>query len=61
MPTAQTKRAWATVQDWDMYQDTIINLYDGQNTSLKEIVQIMKDRHQFYATYVHIFKKKTSK
>ncbi len=48
------QRRWATTEDWATHKETIINLYSGQNMTLKQVVTIMRDEHQFFATWVSL-------
>jgi hypothetical protein len=42
--------SWATYQDWVTHRDIIQALYEGENLTLKRIMRIMEEEHNFYAT-----------
>ncbi|KAK9425987.1 putative Clr5 domain-containing protein [Seiridium unicorne] len=42
--------SWATPHDWATHRATVTSLYEGQNMTLKKIMQIMENEHKFYAT-----------
>lgn len=44
---------YAQSGDWDAHQATISDLYQKQKKSLKAVMQIMRDDHNFRATYVY--------
>ncbi|ETS73273.1 hypothetical protein PFICI_14878 [Pestalotiopsis fici W106-1] len=41
---------WATPHDWATHRTTITALYEGQNMTLKKIMQTMEADHKFFAT-----------
>jgi hypothetical protein len=41
-----------TSQEWEAQRSEITRLYAGENTPLKDVVQIMKTKYSFVATYV---------
>lgn len=41
---------WATAEDWDAQQSTIAKLYVDEGKTLRELMDIMKRDHSFYAT-----------
>jgi len=41
-----------TSQEWEAHRSEIKRLYADQNIPLKDVVQIMKTRYSFFATYV---------
>ncbi|KAI4593165.1 hypothetical protein KJ359_010089 [Pestalotiopsis sp. 9143b] len=41
---------WATPHDWATHRATITALYEGQNMTLKRIMQTMEADHKFFAT-----------
>ncbi|KAI1860354.1 uncharacterized protein JN550_011506 [Neoarthrinium moseri] len=45
---------WATPHDWATYRETIAALYEGQNMTLKKIMEIMEREHNFFATYEEV-------
>ena len=48
--TVQTERKWASPDDWARHKDVIIKLYSDDDMALKEVMQIMEEKHDFYAT-----------
>lgn len=42
---------YATEQDWAMHKTEIQRLYMDEELSLKEVMQIMNEKHDFRATY----------
>ena len=43
---------WATQDDWDAHRETISRLYWDESRPLPEVMDIMRSRHDFHATYV---------
>lgn len=41
---------WATYQDWVAHREIIQALYEGENLTLKKIMRIMEEKHNFFAT-----------
>ena len=37
--------------DWDVHREYFTQLYQDEERPLKEVMEIMKDRHHFRATY----------
>ena len=37
--------------DWEVYREYFTQLYQNEERPLKEVMEIMKDRHHFHATY----------
>src|SRR5947209_19561951 len=37
--------------DWDVHREYFTHLYQDEERPLKEVMEIMKDRHHFRATY----------
>jgi hypothetical protein len=37
--------------DWDIHREEFTQLYQDEDRPLKEVMEIMKDRHHFRATY----------
>jgi hypothetical protein len=37
--------------DWEVHREYFTQLYQDEERSLKEVMEIMKDRHHFHATY----------
>ncbi|KAI1446571.1 Clr5 domain-containing protein [Annulohypoxylon stygium] len=62
MATPTGHNGWATADDWASQRDYITTLcpYRDQNKTLKEIMQIMQDNHQFFAT-VRMYKARFQK
>ncbi|KAH8592341.1 Clr5 domain-containing protein [Bisporella sp. PMI_857] len=50
MSLTPRQNIWASSQDWENHRDTIIDLYQEQSLQLKKVVEIMKEKHQFFAT-----------
>lgn len=48
MATVESKKKWATPQDWADHKQTIISLY--QDKELDEVMEIMEREHGFYST-----------
>ena len=46
----RAEASWAGPQDWARYKDVIIKLYSDDELTLKEVMQIMEEKHQFFAT-----------
>lgn len=42
---------WASAGDWEAYRGTITHLYEERGMSLDHVVQKMRDKHGFLATY----------
>ena len=42
---------WASAGDWEAYRGTITHLYEERGMSLDHVVQTMRDKHGFLATY----------
>ncbi|KAI0009260.1 hypothetical protein F4779DRAFT_627948 [Xylariaceae sp. FL0662B] len=59
MTPSPPQYAWASTDDWAAQKDYITRLWD-ENKTLKEIIQIMQDDHQFYAT-VRMYKARFQK
>ena len=53
-PGQDSQKKWATTEDWASHKETIIHLYFSRNLTLKQVVSIMRDKHQFFATWVLI-------
>lgn len=53
-PGQDSQKKWATAEDWASHKDTIIRLYSNRNLTLKQVVSIMREKHQFFATWVLI-------
>ncbi|KAH8202140.1 hypothetical protein TruAng_003718 [Truncatella angustata] len=45
---------WATPHDWATHRATITALYEGQNMTLKKIMDTMEKDHKFIATYEEV-------
>lgn len=43
-------RSPPTAVDWDRHKERIRDLYINQKRTLKNVVQIMRDEHKFFAT-----------
>lgn len=41
---------WATAEDWAKYRQTITALYCNENKTLKEVMQLMREKYDFVAT-----------
>jgi hypothetical protein len=50
MSTSRSSDGWATANDWANHRPFITSLYRDQNVTLKETMQVMEERHDFYAT-----------
>ncbi|KAH8664048.1 Clr5 domain-containing protein [Xylariales sp. PMI_506] len=50
MVSKQSEPKWASQDDWKLQQATIKQLYMEQNLPLPQVMDIMKRKHQFYAT-----------
>jgi hypothetical protein len=48
MATVESKKKWATPQDWAAHKQTIISLY--QDRELEEVMEIMERNYNFYST-----------
>lgn len=44
----ESKKKWATPQDWAAHKETIISLY--QERELEEVMEIMERDYGFYST-----------
>ena len=49
-PTGGSQDKWAKAEDWDKFRNTITALYLCH--SLPNVIRIMRDEHDFHATYV---------
>ncbi|KAJ8117671.1 hypothetical protein ONZ43_g4159 [Nemania bipapillata] len=47
---ARPPDGWATANDWANHQPLITALYRDQNKTLKETMQVMEEKHEFFAT-----------
>ena len=54
LPGLSHQKKWATAEDWASYKETIIHLYFSRNFTLRQVVAIMRDKHEFFATWVPI-------
>lgn len=54
LPGQTSQKKWATAEDWAAHKETIIHLYSSRNLTLRHVVAIMRDKHQFFATWVLI-------
>lgn len=50
MAHLNNQNGWATAEDWARYRQTIAALYCNENKTLKEVMQIMREKHDFVAT-----------
>ncbi|KAI0521125.1 hypothetical protein F5B22DRAFT_39414 [Xylaria bambusicola] len=48
--TAGYRAGWATPSDWASHRSLITALYIDQNRTLKDIMRIMEEKHNFFAT-----------
>lgn len=49
--SAASPPRWASAGDWEAYRGTITHLYEERGMSLDHVVQTMRDKHGFLATY----------
>lgn len=52
MPPAVSQHTWAKPEDWDRYKNVIHGLYCVADKPLKQVMQIMREKHGFHATWV---------
>jgi Clr5 domain len=45
-----SKRVWATRTEWDLQKATITRLYIEENMTLRKVMKIMEEKHNFIAT-----------
>ncbi|OTA98171.1 hypothetical protein M426DRAFT_17686 [Hypoxylon sp. CI-4A] len=57
--TPGSHNGWATADDWATQRDLITIMWD-ENRTLKEIMQVMQEKHQFFAT-VRMYKARFQK
>jgi hypothetical protein len=50
MTASHPKDGWATANDWAHHRPLITALYRDQNKTLKETMQVMEEKHNFFAT-----------
>ncbi|CAJ2505159.1 Uu.00g125530.m01.CDS01 [Anthostomella pinea] len=50
MSAPRPGNGWATADDWAAHRPFITSLYRDQNKTLKETMQVMQDKHDFFAT-----------
>ncbi|KAI3324281.1 hypothetical protein HD806DRAFT_64078 [Xylariaceae sp. AK1471] len=50
MSTSRPSDGWATANDWANHRPLITALYRDQNKTLKETMQVMEEKHDFFAT-----------
>jgi len=48
MASVESRKKWATPQDWAAQKQTIIRLY--QDRELEEVMEIMEREYGFYST-----------
>lgn len=60
MTTPGGHNGWATTDDWATQRPYITTLYRDENRTLKDIMQIMQEQHQFFAT-VRMYKARFQK
>ncbi|OTA95626.1 hypothetical protein M434DRAFT_393672 [Hypoxylon sp. CO27-5] len=60
MATPNGHNGWATADDWAAQRDYITTLYRDENRTLKEIMQLMQEKHQFFAS-VRMYKARFQK
>ncbi|KAI1777269.1 hypothetical protein F4818DRAFT_409806 [Hypoxylon cercidicola] len=60
MTTPGGHNGWATADDWAAQRPYITTLYRDENRTLKDIMQIMQEKHQFFAT-VRMYKARFQK
>jgi hypothetical protein len=58
-PTPQSSRPPVpkyppTAKDWENYRSIITQMYSVENRTLKDVMEIMKKRYTFRATYVSV-------
>lgn len=41
---------WADSEAWERHRTVITQLYDSQNRTLKQVIEIMERDHDFHAT-----------
>lgn len=46
----ETSIAWAKAEDWAAHRPTITRLYAEEDRTLREVIEIMKRDHSFFAT-----------
>ena len=49
------QRHYATLDDWEPHRATITRLYQEENKTLRETMDIMAREHGFFATYAVTF------
>lgn len=47
-PVTPPPEGWATAAEWQAQKEMITNLYREQNKTLKEVMQLMADKYNFY-------------
>lgn len=47
-PITPPPEGWATATEWQSQKPTITSLYRDQNKTLKEVMQFMAEKHNFY-------------
>ncbi|GAW13977.1 hypothetical protein ANO14919_033690 [Xylariales sp. No.14919] len=50
MGTSRPSGGWATASDWANHRSLITALYRDQNKTLKQTMQVMEEKHSFFAT-----------
>jgi hypothetical protein len=50
MATTRQPKRWAEAKDWGTALPMIQKLYTDEKKTLKEVMAIMEQEHQFYAT-----------
>lgn len=50
MPPAARGRAWASAEEWQSLKDIITELWWDEDKPLKEVAEIMREKHGFLAT-----------
>jgi len=49
-PITPPPEGWATTTEWQLQKPTITSLYRDQNKTLKEVMQFMAEKHNFYGS-----------
>ena len=44
------KHGWASEDDWASHRETITALYWDENRTLKDVIVVMRQTHDFHAT-----------
>jgi hypothetical protein len=50
MLSAVPQQQWAAPDEWEAHKEVIANLYWDQDKTLKEVMEVMRETHKFYAT-----------